>query len=317
VSLRDGRLLVTGASGFVGRHLCAHLAELDCEVVRLARQGDVDFLVDVSDAGELLDAVTHCRPSGIFHLAAVAYVPDAERDPGLTRGVNVDGTRYVLEAADAVGARVVFVSSGAVYGVGPDSGPPFAENMALRPRGVYARTKAEAESVCVARGAQQSIVRVRAFNHTGPGQAPTYVCSGFARQIAEVTLGIREPVIHVGDLSAERDFCDVRDIVRAYAAAYERGTAGEAYNVCSGVPTRIETVLQTLLEISGVGAEVRTDETRMRDSESTRSWGANDKARSQLEWQPEIGLRTTLEDTFLWWRSQLENDRGSRRGRRS
>jgi len=245
------------------------------------------------------------RPEGIFHLAAIAYVPEAEADAARAHRVNVDGTRNVLKAAAAVGAKTLFVSTGAVYGDGAGSSPPFREDTPLSPQGAYARTKADAELECIARADRQSIVRVRPFNHTGPGQTESYVCSGFARQIAEIECGTRAPIVEVGDLEAERDFCDVRDIVRAYALALECGEAGAVYNVCAGVPTRIGDVLETLAAIAAVRVDVRQDPSRLRQCEPSRLWGDNTKISTTLGWRPEISLRQTLADMLEWWRGRV------------
>jgi GDP-4-dehydro-6-deoxy-D-mannose reductase len=299
------RLLVTGASGFVGGHLCDFLVQSGHEVATLSRDGVVDEPVDVCDFAAVRSSVAAHRPQGIIHLAGIAYVPEAEGDEDRAHRVNVDGTRNLLDAAADVGARVLFVSSGAVYGDGGGSSPPFCERSPLAPRGVYARTKADAEAECIARNGRQPIVRVRPFNHTGPGQTPSYVCSGFAKQIVEAELGLRDPVIEVGDLDAERDFCDVRDIVRAYARVLASGEAGDVYNVCSGTPTRIGSILTALTDIASVRVEVRTDARRLRDCEPSRLWGDNTKISTTLAWRPKIPLRTTLADMVAWWRERL------------
>jgi len=309
------RLLVTGASGFVGGHLCDLLSRRGHEVTTLSRDGVVDDQVDVCDADAVRRAVSARRPEGIFHLAAIAYVPDAEEDAERAHRVNVEGTRHVLDAAADVGARVVFVSSGAVYGDGDDSAPPFRETAPLAPRGIYACTKAAAEAECVERAADQAIVRVRPFNHTGPGQLSSYVCSGFAKQIVEAERGLRPAAIDVGDLDAERDFSDVRDIVRAYLLALESGEAGDVYNVCSGVPTKIGDILDLLMNLASVRVEARTDRARLRNDEPSRLWGANEKISASLGWRPEIPLRKTLADMLDWWRAQLRTGPVSDRSR--
>ena len=307
------RLLVTGASGFVGGHLCDLLLQSGHEVTTLSRDGVGDEQIDVCDFGAVRSALAAHRPEGVVHLAGIAYVPEAEGDADRAYRVNVDGTRNLLDAAAEVDARVLFVSSGAVYGDGGGSSPPFHEQSPLAPRGVYARTKADAEAECIARNARQPIVRVRPFNHTGPGQTPSYVCSGFAKQVVEAELGLRDPVIEVGDLDAERDFCDVRDIVRAYAHALVFGEAGDVYNVCSGVPTRIGSILTALTDMASVRVEVRTDARRMRDCEPSRLWGDNSKIAATLGWRPTIALRTTLADMVAWWRDRLRSEAAARR----
>jgi GDP-4-dehydro-6-deoxy-D-mannose reductase len=307
------RVLVTGASGFVGAHLDPLLRSAGHDVVTLSREGEVDFRIDVTDATAVRSAVRDTRPEGIIHLAAIAFVPDAERDADGARAVNVGGTRNVLAAAHEMGARVVFASTGAVYGDGRGAAPPFAEDTALAPRGVYAETKMEAENECLRVAGRQSVVRVRAFNHTGPGQAESYVCSGFAKQIAAAALGLGPPVMTVGDLAAERDFSDVRDIVRAYALALARGKAGSVYNACSGRAVRIGSVLDQLVEISGVAMEVRSNEALLRRREASKLWGDNRKIVEELGWKPTISLRRSLEDVLDWWRSRLAAEGSARK----
>ncbi len=300
------RVLVTGASGFVGAHLAPLLSERGHEVATLSREGDVDYTVDVADADAVSRAVRASTPEGIVHLAALAFVPDAEGNAGRAHAVNVGGTRNVLDAAAAVGARVVFASSGAVYGDGEGGGarPPFAESSPVAPRGVYAETKAAAEEQCL-RAGRAEVVRVRAFNHTGPGQEESYVCSSFAKQVAAAGLALGPPILAVGDLTAERDFCDVRDIDRAYAQSVERGKPGEVYNACTGAPTRIRAMLDILIELGGVRMDVRTEQQRLRAREASRLWGDNTKIATALGWQPTIPLRRSLEDLLTWWRKRL------------
>jgi GDP-4-dehydro-6-deoxy-D-mannose reductase len=300
------RVLVTGASGFVGAHLESLLRSRGHHVTTLSRDGEVDHRVDITEADEVTRAVRAAAPDGIVHLAAVAYVPDAEHDAGAAHAVNVIGTRNVIDAAHAVGARTVFASSGAVYGDGAEAKPPFVESARLGPRGVYAETKAEAEEECLRVRGRQAVVRVRAFNHTGPGQPESYVCSGFSKQVVQGRLGLIPPVVAVGDLSAERDFSDVRDVVRAYLMALEYGDPGEVYNVCSGVPTRIGAILDQLIELAGVRMDVRADPARFRQGEVSRLWGDNTKIRRALGWSPEISLRVTLTDLLGWWQQRLE-----------
>jgi GDP-4-dehydro-6-deoxy-D-mannose reductase len=301
------RVLVTGASGFVGAHLAPLLRQRRHEVTTLSREGDVDFTVDVTDADALARCVRAIRPAGIVHLAAIAFVPDAEGNADRAHAVNVGGTRNVIDAAAEVGARVVFASSGAVYGDGgsPDARVPFVETAPLAPRGVYAETKAAAEEECRRARGRVDVVRVRAFNHTGPGQEESYVCSSFAKQIAAAMLGVGSTTLEVGDLTAERDFCDVRDIVRAYALALERGAAGEVYNACSGSPTRIRWLLDLMIELAGVRMDVRTEPSRLRVREASRLWGDNSKIATALGWRPEITLRDSLSDLLTWWRERL------------
>jgi GDP-4-dehydro-6-deoxy-D-mannose reductase len=299
------RFLVTGVSGFAGRHLSSHLTRCGHEVLSLARPGSGDTRVDVRDAKAVIESVERAAPEGVFHLAALAFIPHADSRASQARDVNVAGTANVLDAAREAGVRTVVVSSGAVYGHVSSADLPVVESASLAPVGVYAETKAAAEAECERRGGLQDIVRVRPFNHTGPGQSSDYVCSAFARQIAEVERGLREPVLSHGDLTPERDFCDVRDVVKAYLDAFERGQAGEVYNVCSGRPVSIGSILETLSEMSRVPVRTAVGEERLLKAELDRAYGSAAKLREAVGWSPLIPLRTTLADLLDDWRQRV------------
>jgi GDP-4-dehydro-6-deoxy-D-mannose reductase len=299
------RFLVTGVSGFAGGHLRSHLTLCGHEVLSLVRPGSGDTRVDVRDAKAVLESVERAVPDGVFHLAALAFVPHADSRVSQARDVNVAGTANVLDAAREAGVRTVVVSSGAVYGHVPSADLPVVESASLAPVGVYAETKAAAETECERRAGFQDIVRVRPFNHTGPGQSCDYVCSAFARQIAEVERGLREPVVSHGDLTPERDFCDVRDVAKAYLDAFERGQAGEVYNVCSGKPVSIGSILETLSEMSRVPLRTTVGEDRLRNAELDRVYGSAAKLREAAGWRPLIPLRTTLVDLLADWRQRI------------
>jgi len=299
------RVFVTGASGFAGTHLCSHLRALGHAVVTAASGGVVDFPLDVCDAAAVRAALGEARPEGVYHLAGLAYVPEAERNTDLVDAVNRGGTANVLDAAHDVGARTLVVSSGAVYGRVAESELPVREESPLRPVGAYAESKAAAEAECARRVGRQQIVVVRPFNHTGPGQAREYVCSDFAAQVAECELALRRPVVDVGDLRSERDFTDVRDVVRAYVAALERGKSGATYNVCSGRATSAAAILDTLRELARVDFRVRVRDERLRAGEVSRFCGDAGKIRAAAGWWPDIPLRTTLANLLDDWRSRL------------
>jgi GDP-4-dehydro-6-deoxy-D-mannose reductase len=304
------RLLVTGVSGFAGTHLRSHLVLRGHEVVSLATRGGTDARIDVRDASLVRRAVEEAAPDGIFHLAALAFVPAADDSAACTRDVNVTGTANVLDAARDVGVRTLVVSSGAVYGRAPAELLPVSESSPLAPVGAYAESKAAAEAECERRREFQEIVRVRAFNHTGPGQSAAYVCSAFARQIAEIERGAREPIVRHGELRVERDFCDVRDVVRAYADTFEQGRAGEVYNVCSGKPVSIAEILETLMEMSSVPVSEATSSDRVRSQDLDRLYGSAAKLRDEVGWAPLVPLRSTLGDLLDDWRRRVREPGG-------
>jgi len=321
------RFFITGIGGFVGCHLAELLlaaghrvggavtGRADRPALRAlaARHPNFDpaalAVAEVGNPAALEQALTVARPDGVFHLAGIAFAPRAETDASHAFAVNVLGTINVLEAVARVcpEARTLVVTSSDVYGVTDDCTEPIREDAPLRPVGVYGLSKATAD-MAVFRHWWTSglpVVRVRAFNHTGPGQSPDFVCSDFARQIARIAVGGAEPVMHVGNLEVERDFSDVRDIVRGYFLLWERGEPGAAYNLCSGRATRVAHVLETLIAASGARVEVVTDPHRKRGREIETIVGSAVRARA-LGWSPTIPLEQTLDDLYRDWRGQIE-----------
>jgi GDP-4-dehydro-6-deoxy-D-mannose reductase len=276
----------------------------------MAQEADADVVADVRDRDAVLNAFSSTRPDSVVHLAAVAYVPQANANPDETDAVNRGGTINVLDAAREVGASTLFVSSAAVYGRVPEAGMPITESRALEPNDVYGASKVAGERECEARAGEQAIVRARPFNHTGPGQSPDYVCSDFARQLALAEAGLGPRRIEVGELRAERDFSDVRDVARAYVAMLESARAGEVYNVCSGVPVTIAHVLDTLLDAARVPVEVQIERRRLRPGEVNRYYGSYQRLHDTTGWQPQIDLQTTLSDLLEDWRLRIAAEPG-------
>jgi GDP-4-dehydro-6-deoxy-D-mannose reductase len=301
------RCLVTGASGFVGHHLCAELRGRGHSLVSLGTDEGSDCRVDVCDRDGVVAALRETHPAAVYHLAAVAYVPRANAEPELADEVNRGGTANVLDAAADVGARTLVVSTGAVYGRVPSARMPITEDFDLDPADAYARSKVAAERECIDRAEDQEIVRVRPFNLTGPGQSGEYVCSDFAARIAEAEEHGREARLCVGDLSSERDFSDVRDAVRGYALVLERGVAGEAYNICSGRAVAISHVLELLISQARVKVQVETEKGRMRPGEVKRSYGSAAKLERGFGWERDYALERTLGDLLEDWRARLSS----------
>jgi GDP-4-dehydro-6-deoxy-D-mannose reductase len=302
------RVLVTGASGFAGAHLCAELRGQGYEVATLGTDPYADYRVDVRARDEVLAAVEAACPVGVFHLAAIAFVPAAEADPLLTDEVNHVGTCNVLDAAAVTKARTLVVSSGAVYGRLAAADSPATEDRELRPEGAYAASKAAAEEACSRRAARQEIVRVRPFNQTGPGQPRQYVCSDFARQVARCEENPAGGRVEVGDLSAQRDFIDVRDAVRAYLLAWRDGRPGEVYNVCSGESVAVRTILDTLIELARVKVDVDVRGERLRPGEVSRFHGSAAKLERATGWRSRLSLRASLADLLDDWRQRVRDN---------
>lgn len=294
------RALITGAGGFVGHHLAPHLASEGWEI----RGYDLDL--DVVDRDAVRAAFLRDRPDAVVHLAAQSSVRVSRDRPTLTHRVNYLGTLSVLHAALACPTRprVLLIGSADQYGTTSPGSRPFDEDSPLRPRSAYGRSKAEADQLGAAfAGSGLEVVRVRAFNHTGPGQPPVFAIPSFARQIAEVELGRREPVMRVGNRSSVRDVIDVRDVVDAYARLLDRAVPPGAYNVAGGVGHTIGDLLARLLAFAREKPEVVEAADLWRPTDY--SVGDARKLREATGWSPKIPIETTLADVLDYWRAEL------------
>jgi GDP-4-dehydro-6-deoxy-D-mannose reductase len=301
------RIAITGASGFVGGWLRRRLEKTGAEVVSLLGEGGGD----IRDARAVAAAIGELRPAVIVHLAAVAAPAHARNAPGEAWDVNLLGTLHLARAVidHCPDAFLLFVGSADAYGDSMAAGVPVSEEAPLAPRSVYGATKAAAD-VIIGQMAAEGLgcVRLRPFNHTGPGQMETYVASSFARQIALAEKGRQPAVVRVGDLDAERDFLDVRDVVEAYAAAIERREAirpGTPVNVATGRPVRVGELLDILRGLATIPIEVETDPARLRPSELRKMTGDSRRARELLGWSATIPLERTLSDVLDYWRRNV------------
>lgn len=304
-----GRALITGAAGFVGRRLTGYLRDQGWTVVGSGHPESAGMLpCDIRDRASvdrMLEAAGDV--SHVFHLAAIAFVPEAEEDPVRAVDVNLNGTIHLCNALRnrAAPPRLVFVGSSDAYG--PPQSLPITEDHPLCPANTYAISKAAADHYCarLARVTALDCVRLRPFNHAGPGQSDQYVLSSFARQIAAIEAGRSEPVLRVGNLEASRDFLHVDDVLRAYELAALHGLPGAVYNICSGQSVRIQDVLDRLLAMSSVSIEVSPDPARQRPSEVPEVRGAHDHITADTGWRPEIDTDTLLRDVLQYWRAEF------------
>jgi len=301
------RVLVTGSNGFVGRYLCAALAEKKHEV--FAAGGPElpgnELTLNLKDAASLRKVIESVAPDAIFHLAAQTFVPDSIASPLETYEVNVIGTACLLQAVREVrdltkkNPRIVMISSAEVYGHHSTADFPLSEDAALRPANPYAASKAAAETLCLAEARMYGldVLITRAFNHIGPGQSERFVVASFAAQLAGVLKGTL-PYLCVGNLTAQRDFLDVRDVADAYVSLMEGGKAGEVYNISSGTAVAISEVLRRLITVAHVAVEIREDPARMRPSDVPYFYGDNSKLRAATGWAPRISLDSSLRDIY-------------------
>lgn len=299
------RILVTGARGFVGRHLLPALRD--------AFPGAAILIpgFDVTDRAAVTAAVAAARPEACVHLAAVAAIPAARRDPDRAWTVNLHGTLNLARALldGAPDCTLLFPGSADAYGATFRSGFPLDEDAPLAPLNAYGATKAAAELALGAMvGDGLRVIRLRPFNHTGPGQTPDFVVPAFARQVARIAAGQQAPVLRVGALDPLRDFLDVRDICAAYAACLARAEAlpaGTVLNLASGTPRRVGDVLHGLLDLAGIRAEVETDPSRLRAAEIPTATGDTGRARALLGWAPAIAWDDTLRAVLADWRERV------------
>lgn len=299
------RVLVTGSGGFVGRHMMRTLTEAFPDAVLDAAA------FDVTDPAGIEAAVAGARPDVLVHLAAIAAIPAARADPGRAWNVNLHGTLALGRAlmAQAPDCLMLFASSSDIYGGSFRQGTPLAEDALPQPLNTYAATKAAADLALGAMAAEGlRVVRVRAFNHTGPGQAPGFVVPAFAEQVARIAAGLQPPVMRVGALEPMRDFLDVRDVCAAYAACLLHADAlppGTILNLASGQPRRVGDVLQALLDAAGVQAEVQTDAGRLRPTDIAVAVGDAGLAKRLLGWAPSIPWTQTIGDVLADWKARV------------
>jgi GDP-4-dehydro-6-deoxy-D-mannose reductase len=321
------RAFVTGVAGFAGRHLARHLLEegdsVGGLVHALADAGGDDmpsgvqlFEADLLDGAAVGEALVAAEPEVVFHLAAFSNPERSWEESRRTLETNFLGAHNLLQASLSLPARpgVLLVGSAQQYGAVAEHEQPIGEDQPLRPHSPYGVSKAAQELLGLSYYFSEKlpVYLVRSFNHTGPGQAPSYVCSSFARQIAEIEVGRRKPSLQVGNLAARRDFTDVRDVVRAYRAVVEKGRPAETYNVCRGEAYSIRQILDALLDLAATRIEIAVDQTLFHSLDVSLVLGDNSKARYELGWEPRWGLRQTLADLLDYWRARVNGVSGER-----
>ncbi len=299
------RAIITGASGFVGRHLTETLAANGHEVVAYNR---AEFQRALPLGLDNVDVV--------FHLAGQSFVPESIASPLETYETNIMGTARIARAitnyakTTGKGPRVIFASSGEVYGNVPFELLPITEETRTNPHNPYAASKAAAEALLLAEywSFGLDVVIARVFNAIGPRQNTRFAIADFAAQLRRIGDGAPARIA-VGNLDAQRDFLDVRDVAAAYLALAERGASGGIYNICSGKPQSLRSLLHALIEISGMEVEILDDPLRMRPTDTPVVVGANFKLCAETGWQPRRSLTTTLEDTLACSRENERVDR--------
>ena len=313
------RVFITGASGFVGRHLIQFLIRRGDSVAGTCfpedpascQLGDNVLLerVDIRSKDQLAPLIQDFSPHWVVHLAAISNVRVSWEKRQETVEINLLGTLNLLEVLREMipPPRLLFVSSSDVYGILEPTDHPLREEDPIQVVNPYAFSKASAEMLVRFYSQIEGVegIIIRAFPHTGPGQSPLFVCSDWAYQIASLERK-SGGLLNIGNLEIKRDFTDVRDVVRAYVALLEKGQAGEIYNVCSGQPVSLQWILDTLISYSSSPIRIKVDPQRLRKADIPLLYGDNTKLRTTTGWQPEYPLEQTLKDLLDYWRSQLK-----------
>jgi GDP-4-dehydro-6-deoxy-D-mannose reductase len=317
------KILITGITGFAGSHLADYILDNhpDAQVYGLVRWRsrmenilhieDRIYLTegDLKDMGSLKKCLAEIHPDRIFHLAAQSFVPTSWKCPAETFAINAVGQINLFEAVLSLGISpgIQIAGSSEEYGQVNSDEVPMKETNPLRPLSPYAVSKVAQDLL----GWQYfksyglKVIRTRGFNHTGPRRGEVFICSNFAKQIVEIEKEKREPVIHVGNLEAKRDFTDVRDMVRAYWLSLEKGEQGEVYNLGTGKTYSMQEILDMLLDISQVDVKIEVDPNRLRPSDVPVLLSDSSKFRKLTGWEPLIPFRQSLQDLLEYWRERI------------
>jgi GDP-4-dehydro-6-deoxy-D-mannose reductase len=295
-SVPKKKVLIFGGTGFVGKHLTS---ELQKEFQLTVSGQDVD----VRDPAKVYEFIFKVKPDYVLNLAAVTSIPEAYADPVRTIDTNYIGVLNILNALKSTKfyGRFIFISSSEVYGKVPEASLPIKENLIPNPVNPYSISKFAAEELCrtwLNNDPLFEILIARPFNHIGPNQSTRFAIPGFAKQISDIKSGFCPSIIKVGDLEVSRDFTDVRDVASAYRSILIEGVNGATYNVCSGKALTIRSVLDKMVEISGLKIDIYLDSSKFRVNEQKIFLGSNEKLSRSTGWQPRIPIEVTLQDTI-------------------
>lgn len=311
------KILATGANGFVGSYLIRELATHGHCVYGGAMVGSkvpaessaVWVTLDVAKYKDVEQVMDSVKPDAIIHLAAQSMVQQAWNEPAETVLTNTIGTIHLLQAVKKIAPKIKVLTIGTSeeYGASGKQGIPLVEDMPCLPQNPYAVSKLAAGQIALQMAAKDGlrVVHARPFNHFGPGQRTGFVVSDFSAQIAKIEQGLQLPVIRVGNLSAQRDFTDVRDVVAAYRLLIESNCENGIYNICSGRPRAMQEILDYLVTQAQVAVKVEIDTERLRQADVPLFVGSANKIHKETGWSPQITFEESLLDTLNWWRRKI------------
>jgi len=315
--------LITGITGFVGSHLADLLLSEKCEVLGTRRyRSSLENVIhivdrikwwesDLTDYTSVEEMLRKTKPDEIYHLAAQSYVPASWTNPHSTLITNVMGTLNIFEAVKNVGIdpKILNCSSAEVYGVVYPDECPIKETNPFRPVNIYSVSKIGQDFLANVyhKSYGLHIVTTRAFTHTGPRRNEVFAFSSFAKQIAEIELGLREPVIYVGNLDSVRTITDVRDMVKAYRLALRYCDAGQVYNIGSNQTYTIREGLNMMLKMTDEKISIKVDPARLRPADTSLQIPDASKFIKKTGWKPEIPVEKTFRDLIDYWKKKLSN----------
>lgn len=317
------KILITGITGFAGSHLAelllqdsdveifgTYVSEKNIHAIESLRQRIQLRKVELTNYEEVENLISEIMPDIIYHLAALPSPADSFKNPALYLQNNINAELYLLEAVkthELLQTKILIISTSEVYGLVGQEDLPIDEDTPLRPVSPYGVSKIAQDFL----GLQYhlaynlSIVRVRPFGHIGPRLSEQFASSSFAKKIAEIEAGKREPILTVGNLDSRRDLTDVRDIVRAYKLLIEKGIVGDVYNLGSGISYKTGYILTTLLSYSKTPIEIKTDTSLFRPNDIPELRCDNRKIKELTGWEPTVSLETSLQDTLDYWRKVI------------
>lgn len=310
------KVLILGAAGFVGNHMIQYIKSYTSWNISVTKMKNENISIegidiydlDILNIEDIITLFKSIKPDYIFHLAAQSSVAVSWKNPKLTVDINIKGTINVLDALRELDykPRILLVGSGEEYGMVSQVDIPIHERVLPKPGNIYAATKVCQNMIgrIYANAYELDIINVRAFNHTGPNQSPQFVIADFCKQVADIEKGRQKPVIKVGNLSAKRDFTDVRDVVRAYCILIEKGVIGETYNIGSGYTISIKDILDIILSFSKIKIKVEIDSSKFRPIDIPIIEADTFKVFECCGWKPRIKIEQTIKETLEYWRNK-------------